>query len=309
MKIAIVGAGAMGCLFGAYLAKHNEVFLIDSSQVTVDAINRRGITIKEMDDHEYLYKDHIVGFLSGQCNQEVDLVIFFVKSIYLDDALKQNMNLFNDDTIVLSLQNGAGNDRKIGKYVKKENIIIGTTKHNGVSLKPGCSHHTGPGVTIIGSNHDQLEVLEKLKNTLEKAGYETIVSTDIQRIIWEKLFVNLSVNAFTAITLTPIGYMIKDENAWAFATKLINEAIEVAKVDGTTFNNEEVFEKVRKLCVDLEDGYSSMYQDVTRKQRTEIDAINGVIVEQAKLYDIDVPYNSLIVDLIHAIEGAYKYKK
>lgn len=307
MKIAVIGAGAMGSLYGSRLSRGNQVIMIDSSDRVVQRIQELGITVRENDGQEKTYKENITAFRSEEYSDKPDLVIMFVKSTYLSDALEQNKQLFNDNTVVLSLQNGAGNDRKIARYVKKENIIIGTSKHNAVSEGCGIVKHTGKGITTIGSNHDSGHILEKTAALLEKCGIETTVSDDIQRIIWSKLFVNLSVNTFTAITQTPIGYMVKNKCAWNFAKRLIYEAVEVAEEDGTYFDRREVLESVRKVCVDLENGYSSMYQDRKRKLRTEIDAINGAVVEQAKIYGVPVPYNSLIVDLIHAIEGAYDY--
>lgn len=135
---------------------------------------------------------------------------------------------------------------------------------------------------------------------------ETEVSLDIQRIIWSKLFVNLSVNTFTAITKTRIGYMVENKYAWDFAKRLIYEAIEVAEEDGTYFDRREVLQFVQKVCEQARNGYSSMYQDLQKRVETEIDAINGAIVEQAKLYGVPVPYNSLIVDLIHSLEETNK---
>ena len=162
-------------------------------------------------------------------------------------------------------------------------------------------------MTTIGSNHHADELLKKLDGMLKESSLETLVSDDIQRIIWDKLFVNLSINAFTVIAQTPISYMIEDKYAWNFAKRLIYEAIEVAEEDGTYFDRRQVLESVKQTCKRLEHGYSSMYQDRKRKIKTEIDVINGAIVEQAKLYGVPVPYNSLIVDLVHAIEGAYEY--
>lgn len=307
MKIAIIGSGAMGCLYGAYLSKKNKVIMVDIVDKVVDTICEKGITIKENDGSEHHYKENITAYHSGKCHEKVDLIIMFVKSTYLEDALEQNKDLFHDDTIVMSLQNGAGNDRKIEKYVKKENIIIGTSKHNARSEGCAIVCHTGHGETTIGSNYDAKDILEKVETILKDCSFDTVVSDDIQRIIWSKLFVNLSINTFTAITQTPIGYMIKNENAWNFAKRLVYEAVEVAEEDGTYFDRKEALAYVREVCVNSENGYSSMYQDRKRKIRTEIDAINGAIVEQAKLYGVPVPYNSLIVDLIHAIEGAYEY--
>lgn len=307
MKIIIVGAGAMGGLYGAYLSRKNQVIMIDTYEPAVEKINTEGIKVIESDGTETVYKDNLTAFASGMCREKADLVIMFVKSTYLEAALEQNKRLFYEDTVVMSLQNGAGNDRKIARYVKDENIIIGTSKHNAASQGCAVVKHTGYGTTTIGSNHGAVKILEEIHDTLNACGLDTVISDDIQRIIWSKLFVNLSINTFTAITQTPIGYMLENEDAWNFAKRLVYEAVEVAEEDGTYFDRREALEYVREVCEKAAKGYSSMYQDRKKKLKTEIDAINGAIVEQAKLYGVPVPYNSLIVDLVHAIEGAYDY--
>lgn len=307
MKIVIIGAGAMGCLYGAYLSGNNDVTMLDVYQPQVDTINEKGITVAEPDGTEHLYTN-IKAIKSGECDIVADLVIVFVKSTFSKSALEENKNLFGSHTIVMTLQNGAGNDRKIAKYVKEENIIIGTSKHNSVNLGGGKVSHSGNGMTTIGSNFGRTTALDEIEKVFRDSGFEIEISDDIQRIIWSKLFVNLSINTFTAITRSPIGSMIDNKYAWDFAEKMICEAVDVAEADGTHFSYMEVLNMVHHVCEDVGKGYSSMYQDVTKGIPTEIDAINGAIVEQAKKYNVPVPYNSLIVDLIHAIEGAYKYQ-
>ncbi|WP_165314089.1 ketopantoate reductase family protein [Vibrio ziniensis] len=304
MKIAVVGAGAMGCLYGAYLSKQHQVRMIDTLQSQVDAINAEGITVHEANGTVVSYPN-VQASLSGQCHEKMDIVIVFVKSTYTEQALEQNQSLFNENTLVMTLQNGAGNDRIIEKYAKKENVIIGNSKHNAVNLGKGNIKHPASGATTIGSNHEAKQQITLAASLLEEAGFETVVTDDIQRIIWSKLLVNLSVNTFTAITQTPIGYMVKNQHAWDFAKRLIYEAIEVAEADGTYFDRREALNMVKSVCEVAGDGYSSMYQDRKNHVKMEIDAINGAIVEQAKRYGVPTPYNTLIVDLIHAIEGSY----
>lgn len=308
MKIVVIGAGAMGCLYGAYLSQKNEVIMLDSYKPQVDAINANGITIVEGDGTHR----HFPGpkaCISGEYHEQADMVIVFVKSTFTDAALEANRDLFGENTIAMTLQNGAGNDRKIAKFAKQGNIIIGTSKHNAVNMGNGMSRHGGAGATTIGSNYDVGNKLHQVAELFEACGLEVQISDDIQRIIWGKLFVNLSINTFTAITETPIGFMIKDKYAWDFAKRLVYEAVDVAEEDGTYFDRREVMKSVRHVCEQAENGYSSMYQDRKRGAKTEIDAINGAIVEQAKLYGVSVPYNTLIVDLIHAIEGADAFKR
>lgn len=298
----------MGCLYGAYLSKHNEVVMLDSYQPQVDAINEHGITVVEEGGAETTYAN-VKAAISGEYQEPADLVIVFVKSTFSEDALRTNRKLFGDHTLVMTLQNGAGNDRKIAQYVDKKNIIIGTSKHNSVNLGGGKVRHSGHGVTTIGSNLKENANLETIRALLEESGFAAEITEDIQRIIWSKLFVNLSINTFTAITRSPIKSMIDNKYAWDFAEKMICEAVDVAEADGTHFSYMEVLNMVHHVCEDAGAGYSSMSQDVMHCRRTEIDAINGAIVEQAKLYNVPVPYNSLIVDLIHAIEGSYQYQE
>ncbi|MDK2808480.1 MAG: 2-dehydropantoate 2-reductase [Clostridiales bacterium] len=304
MKIAIIGAGAMGCLYGAYLSKYHEVSLFDSYLPQVEAINQNGLILRE-DNIETTYP--VKAFPSGTDIGAVDLVIVFVKSIDTYRAVETSQSLIDPHTIVMTLQNGAGNDRDIMHFVDKNHVIIGTSKHNCVTLAPGKIHHTGWGMTTIGSmsTAEDHSNIERIASILQEAGLNSEISNDIQRIIWSKLFVNISINTLTALLETKIGYVIENKHAWDFAKRIVYEAISVAEEDGTYFDRREVMDTVRHVCITAGEGYSSMYQDRKKKVRTEIDKLNGAIVEQAKLYGVATPCNSLVVDLIHAVEGTY----
>ena len=207
------------------------------------------------------------------------------------------------------MQNGAGNDRDIMKFVDAARVVVGTTTNNAVNLGAGRVRHTGFGSSTIGSNSHAMDKVKKIADAFRACGLSVTESDDIQRIIWSKLFVNLSINTFTALMEAPIGYMYENKYAWDFARRIIYEAIEVAEADGTYFDRREVMNHVRDVCIAAKDGYSSMYQDRRHHVKTEIDRINGAIVEQAKLYGVPTPYNAMMVDLIHAVEGTYAFVK
>ena len=302
MKIAILGAGAMGCLYGAYLSQKHEVTLLDIYEPQVNAINENGLIMLENGLEKSFYPK---AALSGTNMACVDLVLVFVKATHTYEAVKANLGLIGEHTLVMTLQNGAGNDRDIAHFVKKENIIIGTSKHNSVGMEPGKFHHTASGVTTLGTMAQESKNAVTAGEILSECGLEVLISEDIQRIIWSKLFVNLSINTLTALLETTIGYMIRNKYAWDFVKRVVYEAVEVAEADGTYFDRREALEIVRKVCEQAGEGYSSMYQDLKKKIPTEIEKINGAVVEQAKLYGVPTPYNALIVDLIHAIEGTY----
>lgn len=235
----------------------------------------------------------------------IDLAIIIVKASDTVSAIKANLNIIGDETFVMTLQNGGGNDRIIARYVPMERVVIGTTKHNSVNLDNGNVRHSGSGDTCIGSNVADVD-LSDIVQVFEEAGLKTVVSDDIQHIIWSKLFVNLSINTFTAITKAPIGSMIESGQAWFFAEKLVCEAIDVAEAEGQHFSYLEVLSSLHATCEAVASGFSSMSQDVMNCRKTEVDAINGYVVERAAIHNVPTPYKALIRNLILAIEGTYK---
>lgn len=306
MDIVVIGAGAMGCLYGGYLSKNNNVVLLDTCLPQIEAINKNGITINE-DDGTVSYFKNLKAYKSSEYKDKADLVIIFVKASGTKECLEENKSLFKDDTIIMTLQNGFGNEEIIAQYVKPENLVVGTTKHNSINLGEGKIKHSGNGATVIGSLTGANKSLEIIKNVFEKANFTTEISDDIKRLMWAKLFVNLSYNTFTSITMAPICSLIESDNTWSYAIKLISEAVKVAKADGEEFDIDEVLENVRHVGENAGNGFTSMSQDVKNKRKTEIDTINGAVVRKGKQYGIDTPYNELVVNIIHSLEDTYKY--
>ncbi len=307
MRIAIIGSGAIGCLYGAYLSRKNEVYMICRRKEAADAIRRDGLTVHEPDGSAVRYAE-AKAILTGECPGSFDLTVIIVKSFDTENAISANLDLVRNSRMLMTLQNGGGNDAVLARYVPMERVIIGTTRHNSVNLGNGNIRHSGSGTTFIGSNVEDAD-LSEVAAAFEEAGFETVVSDDIQRIVWSKLFVNLSINSFTAITGTPIGAMVESEYAWSYAETLVREAIDVAAAEGIRFSAGEVLESIRKTCLEVASGYSSMSQDVMNCRKTEVDRINGFVVERAKVHNIPAPYNAFVQNLIHVIESTYPYRK
>ena len=308
MRIAVLGAGAMGSLYGAYLSRNNEVHMIDVNNKVVESINQKGLIILEKEQN----KD-VVFPISGVINSDnlgiMDLIIVFVKNIYTISAMEKNQSLIGENTLVLTLQNGAGNDRDLEQFVKKENILIGTTEHNCANLEPGRISHNCSGITNIGMVQYNIDILQQVSNTFKSCGLHTEIYENIQEVIWNKLFINMSLNSVTAILQCKVGYLHENNDASQIVKMILSEAVDVAIADGTYFNKDEVIEKVEKhIKDDFYEVITSMNQDVLNKRITEIDHINGAVVSAAKEYGIQTPYNEFIVFLLHAIEGTYKVK-
>ncbi|MCE5285221.1 MAG: 2-dehydropantoate 2-reductase [Pelosinus sp.] len=305
MKIAVLGAGAMGSVYGAYLSKGNEVYMIDVSSKVVDAINQKGLTIYERkQDKDVVFP--LPAVTDAKKLGIMDLIIVFVKNLYTISAMEQNRSLIGENTLVLTLQNGAGNDRDLARFVKKQNILLGTTEHNCANLEPGRISHNISGITNLGMVQYNHAILQQVAETFANAGLPTKIYENIQEIIWSKLFINLSLNSVTAILQCKVGYLHENKDAGQLVREILSEAVDVAIADGTYFNKDEVIQKIEKhIQDDFYEVITSMSQDVLNKRITEIDHINGAVVQAAREYGIQTPYNEFIVHLLHAIEGKY----
>ncbi|KHD37240.1 ketopantoate reductase [Clostridium acetobutylicum] len=305
MKVAVIGAGAMGGLYGAYLSRKNDVYMIDINEKVVKSINENGLIIYERERNKK-EKFLVSAFTDSSNLGPMDLVIIFVKNLYTTSALKNNLNLFSDSTLVITLQNGAGNDKDLEKFIKKENILIGTTEHSCSILETGEVSHNQEGITNIGMLVYNDNIIKRISDEFEACSLKTEVYQNIQEIIWSKLFINMALNSTTAILNCKVGYLDKSKDASEIVRSILSEAVDVAIADGTFFNKEEVICKVQK-CIreDLPNAITSMNQDVSNKRLTEIDHINGAVANLAKLYKIPTPYNDCIIHIIHALEGLY----
>ncbi len=304
MKIAVIGSGAMGSLYGGYLSDKNEVYLLDVWQEHIDIINSEGLLIDEPDGSSRVFTPK--AFREAKdIRGTVELAIVFVKSTMTEDAMKANEALIGGDTVVMTLQNGFGNSDDIMKFVPKERIVVGTTGHGCTMKGPGHVFHAGVGPTHIGSlGGSQTRVLQ-VAEIMEEAGFETFVSDEVLRLVWDKLFVNIGINPVTAL-LGAVNYCII-ENPYAnrVARRLVNEAVNVAKAAGVDFDAEEVFENVLTVARKTGANYSSMLQDVKKHRRTEVMKINGAIVKKADELGVKAPYNTIITDMIYALEGTF----
>ena len=304
MKITILGAGSMGSLIGSYLSKKHEVTMIDYFGKIVDHIKDNGVEIIEQDNTSRTYKPK--AFLSGTCEEVCDILIIFVKDIATDEALKQNKKIIGENTVVLTLQNGMGNDEIIKKYVKEENILLGTTKHNAHTLEYGVIKHSGSGITHIGSIVGNTQLANRIADILNECDFETEASDSVNHLLWEKIFVNITINALTCILETTMDFMSYDSPLDNATSNVLKEAIEVAKADGEEFDYDTIKKQLYDLTTKYVGGKASMEQDVELKRKTEIDFINGSIVRLGKKYNIPTPVNETIVSLVHSKEALYR---
>lgn len=301
MKIAVLGAGAMGGLFSAYLSKHNDVTVIDVSPALVEAVNTGGMRVREPDGSIAAY--HPRAALSSDGMGAADLVILFVKSMFSENALAANKNLIGPDTYLMTLQNGSGHEDLLSKFTDEAHIIIGTTQHNANISELGVSNHGGSGVTHLGCVTGDAARLQPVAEAFTACGLEADASNDVRKMIWNKMFTNVSASALTGALQVPMGFIVSDAYAWALCRRLIREAVDVASGMGMEFDYDAKVAEVKAVCENSPNGLTSIYADLKNGRKSEVDTISGSIVRAADKCGIPAPSHAFLVDLIHAMEG------
>ncbi len=300
MKITVLGAGAMGSLFGGYLSKNNDVTLVDLNEMTVNAVNLNGVRIRERDGSVTICHPRAVTDSSPLGKQ--DLVIVFVKSMYSVSALESNKHLIGENTYLMTLQNGAGHESKLLKFADRLHVIIGSTQHNSSVIEPGFVNHGGCGMSSIGLLNGNSDLLEPIAESFTTCGLECHTENNVQKQIWKKMFTNTAASSLTALFQVPLGFIHKDKNANWIMRELLHEAVTVANALGLDFNEEDVAGDVETVLINASDGYTSIYADIRDGRRSEVDTISGSVVEAAHENGIAVPYHEMLVRSIHALE-------
>lgn len=301
MKIVVIGAGAMGSIYGGHLSVNNEVYIVDTNQTVVDKINAEGLKIDE-DGTTNIY--HPTAVKSTEGIQNVDLVILFVKAIFSRAALEGNRQLIGENTRLLTLQNGAGHEDLLKEFVPEEHVVIGTTEDNGAVLEPGHVRRGGVGKTNVGLlTEDKDQFLPRLKDAFDSCGFQVKIHEKIQQLIWDKLFTNVSLSAVTGILQVDMGYIAANEYAWKMTVKLIHEAVLTARALGLSCDEDAIIEKVRMTSVNSPTGCTSIRADLRDGRRTEVDTISGAVLRAAAKCNVEVPTHEFVVNMVHAMEG------
>lgn len=303
MRIVIIGAGAMGCLFGAFLTRSGEdVWLVTNKEEHFNIIKYQGLIVE---DKAETYRININITNDIRSIGKADLVLFFVKTYQTEKAVIDSLPLEKEETIFLSLQNGIGNEGIICKMIDRGKILLGVTNQGATLLGPGHIRHAGWGETHIGELDGRItDRVIKISEMFNKAEIYTKISNKIYDLIWEKLIINVGINALTALTGLKNGELLDHFETLRIMERLVGEAAEIAKAKGIKIEGNPL-ERVKKVAEQTRYNRSSMGQDFDYKRKTEIDSINGAIVKEAETLGILVPYNQMITDLIKVIEKGF----
>ncbi|MDR2179603.1 MAG: 2-dehydropantoate 2-reductase [Synergistaceae bacterium] len=306
-KTAILGAGAMGCLYGGMLAEAGcSVVLVDVWKEHMEAVNADGLEIEEQGERRTV--KNIRGVTNPADAGAADLVIVFVKSGMTEQAMGGALCLVKEGTTVLTLQNGLGNVEKLCRVVEPSRVVAGTTGHGSTLVGPGRIRHAGSGETVVGELNagEPGDRVKTLAAFLNGAKLTTQVSANVMGLIWTKLIVNVGINALTAITGLKNGRLVDFPETADLMKAAVAEACAVAEAKGIRLETDDPLEHTMQIARRTAANRSSMLQDVTAKRQTEVSTINGAVVEEGKKLGIPTPVNVVLTNLVLTRQKTYE---
>ncbi len=302
MKVCIVGCGAIGSLFAAYLAQRDdvEVWAYDLDQAHVDAINASGLRLSgEGNVHSYPKASTNPADIPP-CN----FGIVATKTLHTRAAIEATASVFPDGA-VCSVQNGVGNEEILAEYVPR--VIRGTTFPAGRIVEPGHVQQDTGGKTWMGPFEPKsasMEEIRQLADALTESGMDTLAMEDSRGAQWTKLIFNAATNPIGALTRLPHGVACDQPKVRALISQLVAEGAAVAEAQGITLDSDPdaLVDHAREVAYNHK---ASMLQDALAQRRTEVAALNGGIVEFGRQFDVPTPMNEAIWALIEGLEHSW----
>lgn len=304
MRVTVLGAGAMGCLFGGLLARAGrDVVLVDPWREHVEALRSRGLILREGGETLTI---PVTAALSGEAVRPAELVLFFVKAHQTRAALPEAEPLLAAGGAVLTLQNGLGSADLLAEALGSERVLAGVTAQGATRLGPGEVRHGGAGETLLGGFAGDHPLLAAAAECLTAAGLPARVVPDVWPAVWRKLAVNCGINALTALAGIRNGRIPEIPEAAALLADAVAEAAAVARAAGVDLGEAQalaghVLAVARATAVNR----SSMGQDVDRRQPTEIDFLNGAVVREGARLGVPTPVNATLARLVKTLESTF----
>jgi 2-dehydropantoate 2-reductase len=304
MKIAILGAGSLGCAMGGVLTEAgHEVWLINRHADRVEHLRRQGLVMRVGG------VDRTVAVRAATRAEEVgpaDWVLVLVKSFDTEAAIASAQALIGPQTAVLSLQNGVGHEDILARHVDRSCIVVGRTYVGGSPLGPGhviAGYHGKD--THIGELDGRLsQRVQDLAQAFGAAGLQTQVSTHILGTVWDKLLINVATGAITAITGLTYGQLYQSAQLQAVGLAAVREAMAVAAAQGIALSITDPLLAWTKAGAGLgHDFKTSMLQSIEKGSITEVDYVNGAVVRLGERLGVATPVNGTLLALLKALEA------
>jgi 2-dehydropantoate 2-reductase len=293
LKIAVVGAGAVGCYYGAMLARAGYQVTMIGRPVHVDATRQRGLVLETEAFTEVLRVEATTDLNDVS---DAGLVLFCVKSDDTVDAATAIENPLNQEAIVVSLQNGVDNADRLEAILRRR-VVPAAVYVAAEMASAGHVRHNGRGELIIGDGPYAQDVVQVFR----RATVPIEISDDMPSVLWQKLIVNCAYNAISAISLLPYGRMTLVDGVPELMREIVNECLAVARRQNVRLP-EGMADEVSLIAKTMPNQFSSTAQDLTRGRRTEIGSLNGYVVRTGEALGVATPVNRTLLTLVRLLE-------
>ena len=293
-KIAVMGAGAVGCYYGGMLARAGHDVTLIGRPNHVDAIQRDGLLLDTQS-----FKEHVRLQASTEPSAVAGatLVLFCVKSTDTESAAAAIRPHLLPGALVLSLQNGVDNAVRLQAALPDQEVAASVVYVATEMPGPGHVKHNGRGELVIAESPSSAEAAA----LLIAAGVPTDISSNVEGALWAKLILNCAYNALSAITQQPYGQLVQGEGVQDVIRDLVNECLAVAQADGITVPG-DVWQAVERIALTMPQQLSSTAQDLARGKRSEIDHLNGYVLRRGEVLGIATPVNRVMHTLVKLLE-------
>ena len=296
MKVAVMGAGAVGCYYGAMLARAGHEVVLIGRPTHVEAVNANGLRLetRDFDGQVPMAASTEPGAVRG-----ADLVLFCVKSTDSESAAALIGPHLAPGALVLTLQNGVDNDERVRAVLPASNEVAAAVVYVATGMSgPGHVKHNGRGELVIAPSRRSEEVARHLA----AAGVPTQISDNVRGSLWAKLILNCAYNALSAITQLPYGVLVQGTGVSDVIRDVVAECLAVAKAEGVEVPG-DTDAALRGIAQTMPAQYSSTAQDLARGKLSEIDHLNGLVVRRGEALGVPTPANRVLFVLVKLLEG------
>ena len=300
LKVAVMGAGAVGCYYGAMLARAGHTVVLIARPPHVEAIARSGLRLQTARFDEHV---RLAASVDASAVQGADVVLFCVKSTDTESAGALIQPFLKSGALVLCLQNGVDNADRLRARLPQHDVAAAVVYVATEMVGPGHVKHNGRGELVLAPSTSAAVSSQTLAKALVAAGVPTEISSNVRGALWAKLTLNCAYNAVSAITQLPYGKTVPGAGMQRVTRDLVAECLAVAAAEGVDIPG-DMDAAVRKIAETMQSQYSSTAQDLARGKLTEIDYLNGFIVRRGEALGIGTPVNRAMWALVKLMESA-----
>jgi 2-dehydropantoate 2-reductase len=293
MKIAVFGAGAVGCYYGGMLARAGHAVTLIGRAMHVDAVRRAGLLLETQSFTEYV---SVEASTAADALRGAKRVLCCCKSTDTESAAQAMAPFLEPEALLLSLQNGVDNASRLQAILQRE--VIPAVVYVAVEMAgPGHVKHHGRGELVIGPT----SAAEGLHALFAGAGVPLQISDNVVGALWAKLILNCAYNALSAITQRPYGRLAAGAGVEPLMREVLQECCAVADADGVKLPG-DLWAAIQHIAQSMPAQFSSTAQDLARHKQTEIDHLNGYVIARGKALSIPTPVNQVLHTLVKLLE-------